>query len=194
MQSIDRRACDYQPFYCEENVWRLLRRNELAGQPAWAVIASSLAGRLLALRQKAGRRADGFVCWDYHVFAVIEEAGARLALDLDTDLPFPCPLANYVEDSFPPMRETPTQPRFRVITATDYVAQLATDRSHMRRPDGGYIMPPPPWTAPGGSRSNTFLTWLDVSADGPGELYDLDGMLAFARPSTEPWHKLKSAP
>jgi hypothetical protein len=183
--SIDRRALDYQPFYCEENVWRLLRREELAGHPAWAVIVSSRAGRLVALRQKAGRRADGFVCWDYHVFAVVDEPGARLALDLDTDLPFPCALAHYLQESFPPMRDASAQPCFRVIAAAHYLAQLATNRSHMRRPDGSYIMPPPLWTAPGVARTNTFLSWLDLSADGPGELFNFVEMLAFARTPTE---------
>jgi protein N-terminal glutamine amidohydrolase len=184
--SIDRRACDYQPFYCEENVWRLLRREELAGHTAWAVIVSSRAGRLVALWQKAGRRADGFVCWDYHVFAVVDEPGARLALDLDTDLTFPCPLGHYVQESFPHVRDASAQPCFRVIAATDYAAQLATDRSHMRSPDGSYIKPPPLWPAPGPARTNTFLSWLDLSADGPGELFNLDEMLAFARTPTEP--------
>jgi len=179
--SIDRRSLDYQPFYCEENVWRLLGRDELAGHRAWAVIVSSRAGRLVALRQKAGRRAEGLVCWDYHVFAAVEEAsGARLALDLDSALAFPCPLDRYVEESFPPMAITSVRPRFRVIAAADYLAQLTTDRSHMRSPDGRYTMPPPPWPAPGGGRSNTFLNWLDLSTGGPGKLFDLADMLAFA--------------
>jgi hypothetical protein len=182
--SIDRQALDYQPFYCEENVWRLLRREEVAGRPAWAVIVSSRAGRLVALRQKAGRRADGFVCWDYHVFAVVDEPGARLALDLDTDLPFPCPLAHYVEESFPLPRDTRAQPCFRVIAASDYGAQLATDRSHMRRSDGSYTMPPPPWPAPGTARGNTFLSWLDLSANDPGEIFNLVEMIAFAADGT----------
>jgi hypothetical protein len=186
--SIDRCACDYQPFYCEENVWRLLGRAELAGYPAWAVIVSSRVGRLLALRQKAGRRWDGLVCWDYHVFAVVEEpGGARLALDLDTDLSVPYPLARYVEESFPPMAESPAQPCFRVIAGTDYSTLLATDRSHMRKPDGSYRMPPPPWPAPGGAQSNTFLSWLDFSAARPGQIFERDEILAFAaRASARP--------
>jgi hypothetical protein len=50
----------------------------------------------------------------------------------------------------------------------------------MRSPDGRYTMPPPPWPAPGGGRSNTFLNWLDLSTGGPGKLFDLADMLAFA--------------
>jgi hypothetical protein len=177
---LDREALDYQPFYCEENVWRLLRREELAGRAAWAVIVTSLAGHLIALRQKAGRGAEGFVCWDYHVFAIVDEAGERLALDLDTDLPFPCPLERYVRESFPPVPDPSAQPCFRVIAATDYAEQLATDRAHMRWPDGRYVMPPPPWPAPGAAGSNTFSSWLDFSADGPGRLLDVIEMIAFA--------------
>jgi hypothetical protein len=179
--NIDRRSLDYHPFYCEENVWRLLGRAELDGYRAWAVIVSSRAGRVVALRQKAGRGAAGLVCWDYHVFAVVDgSSGARLALDFDSKLPFPCPLARYLEESFPPMAGTPAQPHFRVIAAADYRAHFATDRSHMRNPDGTYLMPPPPWPAPGEGQSNTFLSWLDLSTDQPGELLDLADMLAFA--------------
>ena len=189
MISIDRRSLDYQPFYCEENVWRLLRRDELAGHRAWAVIVSSRAGRLVALRQKAGRRAEGLVCWDYHVFAMVENAdGTRLALDLDSDLPFPCPLARYLADGFPPTHDERRQPGFRpifqpifrVIAAADYLTGLASDRSHMRKPDGVYFAPPPPWPAPGAGKNNTLMAWVDVSRDSFGALYDLAQMGAFA--------------
>jgi ribosomal protein S18 acetylase RimI-like enzyme len=182
---IDRLALDYQARYCEENVWRLLARSELAAHRAWAVMVSSLSGQFLALRQKAGRSEDGLVCWDYHVFAVVDDAdGTRLALDLDSALPFPCPLGRYLAESFTPLRQlrrrSLTQPIFRVMTAADYLTDLASDRSHMRKPSGAYFAPPPPWPAPGDGKSNTLPSWIDVSRDSPGVLHDLDHMVAFA--------------
>jgi len=168
-------SLDYQARYCEENVWRLLARSELAGRRAWAVIVSSLSGQIVTLRQKAGRPGDGLVGWDYHVFAMVDDAdGTRLALDLDSDLPFPCPLARYLFESFPPMRHPRSRPIFRVIAAADYLAGLASDRSHMRKPDGTYLAPPPPWPAPGAGKSNTIWAWIDVSCDSAGVRYDLE--------------------
>jgi len=179
--SIDRLSLDYQARYCEENVWRLLARSELETRRSWAVIVSSQSGHVVALRQKAGRPGDGLVCWDYHVFAVGDDAdGTRLALDLDSALPFPCPLARYLAESFPPMRDPGRRPIFRVIAAPDYLTGLASDRSHMRKPDGAYFAPPPPWPAPGKGKSNTLMAWIDVSCSSPGDLYDLTKMGAFA--------------
>lgn len=181
MLSIDRLSLDYQARYCEENVWRLLARSEFETRRSWGVIVSSQSCHVVALRQKAGRPGDGLVCWDYHVFAVSEDAdGTRLALDLDSALPFPCPLARYLAESFPPMRHPRQRPIFRVIAAPDYLTGLASDRSHMRKPDGSYVAPPPPWLAPGRGKSNTLTAWIDVSSNSPGDLYDLAKMVVFA--------------
>lgn len=179
--SIDRSSLDYQARYCEENVWRLLARSELAGRRTWAVMVTSQSGYFVALHQRAGRPGDGLVCWDYHVFAVVDDPdGARLAFDLDSDLPFPCPLARYLAESFPPMRPPRRRPMFRVMVAAEYLTGLASDRSHMRKPDGSYIAPPPPWPAPGRGKSNTLTAWIDVSSASPGVLYDLAHMGNFA--------------
>ncbi|HEY5283186.1 MAG TPA: hypothetical protein VIM14_10390 [Polyangia bacterium] len=181
VQDIDRLSLDYQARYCEENVWRLLARSEFAARRSWAVIVTSQSGHFVALHQRAGRPGDGLVCWDYHVFAVVDDPdGTRLALDLDSDLPFPGPLARYLADSFPPMRHPPRRPIFRVIAAADYLAGLASDRSHMRQPDGSYCAPPPPWPAPGKGKSNTLPAWIDVSCNAVGVLYDLPHMGDFA--------------
>jgi hypothetical protein len=178
--SIDRSSLDYQARYCEENVWRLLARSELAARRAWAVIVTSQAGHFEALRQRAGRPGDGLVCWDYHVFAVVDDLdGTRLALDQDSDLPLPCPLALYLAESFPPVRQPRTRPIFRVIAAAEYLRDLASDRSHMRNPDGTYVAPTPPWSAPGSGKNNTLMAWTDVSCTSPGVLYDLAHMEEF---------------
>jgi hypothetical protein len=181
MLSIDRLSLDYQARYCEENVWRLLAHSDLEARRVWAVIVSSPSGHFAALRQRAGRPRDGLVCWDYHVFAVVDDAdGTRLALDLDSALPFPCPLALYLAESFPATPHQRQRPIFRVIAAADYLTGLASDRSHMRKPDGSYFAPPPPWPAPGEGKSNTLMAWIDVSCNLPGVLYDLVLIYDFA--------------
>ena len=181
MLSIDRLSLDYQARYCEENVWRLLARSEFAARRAWAVIVTSPSGHFVALHQRAGRPGDGLVCWDYHVIAVVDDQdGTRLVLDLDSDLPWPCPLTLYLAESFPLVRQPRRRPIFRAIAAAEYLSGLASDRSHMRNPDGSYVAPPPPWPAPGGGKSNTLMAWLDSSSSAPGILCDLGQMGAFS--------------
>ena len=183
MINIVRAGLDYQAFYCEENVWRLLARPELSEAATWAVIASNASREVILLRQLSGRPVDGLVHWDYHVFAVIAHpVMGRLALDLDSELPFPCPAGRYLADTFPAGIQRAYVPRFRVIKGTDYVAGLVSDRSHMRRPDGSYLAPPPPWPAPGAGSGapGILMDWIDMGHRFPGALYDLARMSAFA--------------
>jgi hypothetical protein len=179
-----RAELDYQPYYCEENVHRLLSRAELAAWEAWAVVVSNRAKDALLMRQRAGRPVDGLVHWDYHVFAaVLDPADGAIALDLDSQLPFPCSLGRYLEDTFP--RDSPARvtARFRAIPAAEYVRCLSSDRSHMIRDDGSWIWPPPPWPAPGGDsevRPN-LMHWVDVRRRTPGRLYDADKLASVMR-------------
>jgi len=166
---------DYQPYYCEENVWKLLSRPQLAAWDAWAVVVSSRERDAILLRQRAGRPVDGLVHWDYHVFAAaLDPVEGAIALDLDSQLPFPCPFGRYLEDSFPPDSPSRASARFRAFASAEYVAGLSSDRSHMRRADGGWLWPPPPWPAPGEGedREPNLMRWTDVRRRSPGKLYD----------------------
>jgi protein N-terminal glutamine amidohydrolase len=186
VQRIERSGLDYQAFYCEENVWRLLARPEFADMASWAVVVSNAPRDLILLRQLSGRPIDGLVHWDYHVFAVLAEPIAgRVALDLDSELPFPCPLGRYLEDSFPEGVQRAYAPRFRVMRGSEYVQGLVSDRAHMRRPDGSWLAPPPPWPAPGAhsGRESVLLEWIDIGRRKPGTLYDAARMAAFAADS-----------
>jgi protein N-terminal glutamine amidohydrolase len=180
---IEREGLDYQAFYCEENVWKFLARAELADSVTWAVMVSNASREVILLRQRSGRPLDGLVHWDYHVFAVVADPVAgRLAFDLDSELPFPCTLARYLDDTFPDGVQRAFAPRFRVIEGRDYVSGLVSDRSHMRRPDGSWLAPPPPWPAPGegSGRARNLMEWADMGERGPGALYDARRMAAFA--------------
>jgi protein N-terminal glutamine amidohydrolase len=180
---IERAGLAYQAYYCEENVWRLLGRPEFAEIATWAVIVSNARRDVVLLRQLSGRPVDGLVHWDYHVFAVAAEPiTGRVALDLDSELPFPCPLSRYLEDTFPEGLPHASAPRFRIMRGSDYLRDFASDRSHMRRADGSWIAPPPSWPAPGMSsgRSSVLMDWTDVGRRQPGALYDAARMAAFA--------------
>ena len=52
--------------------------------------------------QKASKRADGVILWDYHVICIQIKQGAvpPLVWDLDSTLPFPSPLPSYVSETF----------------------------------------------------------------------------------------------
>jgi protein N-terminal glutamine amidohydrolase len=180
---IDPSSLDYQSYYCEENVWRLLARREFITASSWAVLVSSKSRSVVLLRQRAGRPGDGLVHWDYHVFAVLADASlGKLAFDMDSTLPFPCPLSRYLEETFPRDVQRAYEPRFRLVEGAQYVAELSSDRSHMRKPDGGWIAPPPPWPAPGEGkgRRNNLLEWANPGRRSPGALCDLERMAAFA--------------
>ena len=183
MKKIERAALDYQAYYCEENVWRLLERPELREVATWAVIVSNEARDVVVMRQRTGRPVDGLVHWDYHVFAVVADpVQGRLALDMDSELPFPCSLGRYLADTFPADVQRRNAPRFRVIKGSEYALGLVSDRSHMRRQDGSWVASPPPWPAPGegSGRPSLLMAWTNMGLRSPGALYDAARMAAFA--------------
>jgi hypothetical protein len=195
MLLLDRADFDYVPFYCEENVWRLLARKELTGLPAWAVLVASPARDVVLMRQRSGRTLDGLVHWDYHVFALVDDRTEGLAvLDLDTDLSFPCPASRYVDDTFS-RAELPARsvPYFRLIESAEYRVSFASDRTHMRKPDGSWIAPPPPWPCLGEGRPNVLQAWTDMGRRTPGRVLDVHELVALAMDEERRARRLKDA-
>lgn len=170
---------DYAAFYCEENVLRLLASPALAGSRAWALLVSNRARKVAMSAQRAGRRPAGFVAWDYHVLALVEDSGF-FALDLDSLLGFPVEIAAYLEGSFPAAADPAERPLFRLVPAETYRSEFSSDRSHMRAPDGSWLVPPPPWEAPGGGRPANLLDWIDMGKPSPGRILDPAGLRAIA--------------
>jgi hypothetical protein len=177
----ERGLLDRCPFYCEENVWRLLGRPEFEGLSAWAVIASNRNRRVLAEGQLAGRGRERRVLWDYHVFALVDDGNGLLALDLDSDLGFPLPARLYVEGSFPAAAPPDFAPFFRLVGREEWLRELSSDRSHMRVPDGTWTAPPPSWDPPdaGGRGGSNLMAWVGLEAPEPGILVDRAGLLSF---------------
>jgi hypothetical protein len=167
---------DHQPFWCEENAWRLCRHARLAAREALVVVIASDGG---AVRVRHQRAADGdAVDWDYHVIALARERGAAWeAWDLDTTLGCPLPALAYLDAAFAPPIPAELAPRFRLIGAADYLARLSSDRSHMRARDGSWLQPPPPWPAIVQGPTN-LRQLIDPRWRGIGEVVDLDELRA----------------
>lgn len=149
----------HQPFYCEENVWQLLRATLPAPvSAAWALLIRAESGPVWMTAQRLAE-ANQVVGWDYHVVALLEIGDRAWVADLDSRLPWPTPLQTYAEASFPPFVPVAGRPRFRPLPATRYVKELRTDRRHMRSSEGGWLEPPPPWPVISPGESNLF-DWL----------------------------------
>jgi protein N-terminal glutamine amidohydrolase len=183
-ESLEAADFEYAACYCEENVWRLLASEELAD---WNTSAVAVFGRrqsVAVYRQRKGRPGDGLVFWDYHVFALARSGAESFVLDFDTSLPFVAGAREYVEAAFPQGEGSASAdpryaPLFRVMLGPDYLSRLSSDRSHMRRPDGSWLVSPPPWDPPAGAadESWTLAAIRCPSETGPGLLVDREGFM-----------------
>lgn len=164
----------YAPYYCEENVWWLLKDGAL--HDGHAVFISNLDGSVALWSQQASERPDGLVLWDYHVVALGRVDDRWLIADLDCTAGQSLPVADWVAVTFPFTGAVPedVEPLFRVVPAPDLFERFRTDRSHMRAADGSWLAPPPPWE-PLADTSNITDYWSMV--EGPGEVLDLDALL-----------------
>jgi hypothetical protein len=167
----------YQPFYCEENVWQLCREPLLAARRRAAVFISNRDRTCAMWHQRAARDRTAPMLWDYHVVLLAE--GPWEVWDLDTTLGLPVPAEEYLLRCFNPHIPRQFRARFRVVEAGVFGEVFASDRSHMRRADGRFRKPPPPWPAIGaaGAASN-LMRFVDLEDPIAGEVLDLDELLA----------------
>lgn len=169
-------APGYQPFYCEENVFHLGARPELADRSPAAVFIRGAGEHCVLWGQRLAQKPGEPVVWDYHVVLLVRDPWQ--ILDLDTTLPCPCDAATYLRRSFRPelLLRAEFVPWFRVVGAAELARTFASDRSHMRAPDGRWQAPPPPWPAIG--EGSTLARYLDRKDAIAGEILDLPGLLA----------------
>ncbi|XP_057834607.1 protein N-terminal glutamine amidohydrolase isoform X3 [Cryptomeria japonica] len=128
--SIQRSQFKYTSCYCEENVYMLCKSLCSAG------VATSHGSDLFVVfisnenRQKSREKDAQVLVWD-----------------LDTMLPFPVPLHQYITDAIRP--SLPLYPNFRrlfrVIHGPIFLCSFASDRRHMKSSEGNWIAPPPPY-------------------------------------------------
>ena len=148
------------PFYCEENAWRVVYRH-LAGVTTnddayeyHVVFISNNARCCPFYRQRAKPvdMEDECVCWDYHVIVIrAKSSGTKTTttevLDVDSWMPYPCPINYYLGETFRPHTLKTTldeqfHPFFRVIPAHQYIKYFYSDRMHMFT-SGKWMAPPP---------------------------------------------------
>ncbi len=166
MDSMVREECDYIPFFCEENVWRLLKNGighgSLQEDSCAALFILGRRGRVAVFDQRAGRDGDGLALWDYHVAAISRPRdGVPLVYDFDSRSGFAQSATLWIEKSFGPLRGLKSlirprlgeilSPVFTLIPAGPFVTRFHSDRSHMLKSDGSWEAEPPPWAPPDGS-------------------------------------------
>uniref|UniRef100_A0A1I7W7K2 Protein N-terminal glutamine amidohydrolase n=1 Tax=Heterorhabditis bacteriophora TaxID=37862 RepID=A0A1I7W7K2_HETBA len=87
--------------------------------------------RLIQDNRRACRERP-YVVWDYHVVLLEKGEEGTKVWDLDSTLPFPCPFNQYWQSTFQPI-------------GWNIAEEFKSDRSHMKKPDGSWIAPPPVW-------------------------------------------------
>ena len=121
--------------YCEENVWRLAFR-KMRQQPEdqyFVVFISNSIKNVPMFHQHASTDPQQACCWDYHVILLCARASHHdvVVYDIDSVLPYPSPLENYLAESFPYEWPYPFAPMFRLIPALVFLRFFASDRMHM---------------------------------------------------------------
>nr|XP_019961914.1 PREDICTED: protein N-terminal glutamine amidohydrolase isoform X2 [Paralichthys olivaceus] len=129
-----RENCVYSSCYCEENVWKLcefVKKERTAPLEHLSVVFISNENRM-----------------DYHVILMVRGLQSdALVYDLDSELSFPCSLKLYGAKALRSDRSIRPEyhRKLRVVPADSFLLKFASDRSHMKAPDGSWKMPPPPY-------------------------------------------------
>lgn len=168
----------YTARFCEENVWHLAQAPDLAARERWVVFITNAARTCPVWRQRAADAPGEPVVWDYHVVLLVNHPVE--IWDLDSTLTFPCPAARYLRETFPRADQLAPAyaPWFRVVPAALFRERFASDRSHMRGPDGAFVVPPPPGppicTA---TETMNLMQFVELTTPGLGEVLDLPRLL-----------------
>ncbi|KAJ4779466.1 Protein N-terminal glutamine amidohydrolase [Rhynchospora pubera] len=154
---VDAAAFTHTPYYCEENVYLLCKKlasvgvADPTGLDLFVVFISNEGNKIPLWHQKASQMEEGLVVWDYHVICIqVKSKGNKsstvdLVWDLDSTLPFPLPLDQYIHKAIRPLSFENSLYRrlFRVVHAPVFLRYFASDRSHMKDASGNWMALPP---------------------------------------------------
>lgn len=180
--------CVYTSCYCEENVWKLCQQikkdNGTTLKEYHVVFISNKKRQVPLWMQKSGKDPLSPVIWDYHVILIQKpEEGKPLVYDLDSLLAFPCLLEHYIHQALQNEQTMKKEyhRKFRVIEAQRFLDIFASDRSHMRLPNGQYQHPPPNYapirTARESMNLNEFINMSQsYNPNSRGKVTDLKGL------------------
>jgi protein N-terminal glutamine amidohydrolase len=84
------------------------------------------------------------VVWDYHVILIEKYKNKSFVYDFDSLLKFPVPFSDYLNAALPDLPNIKDKYKrfYRVINYKSFLANFASDRSHMIK-DGRYLSEPP---------------------------------------------------
>ncbi len=134
----------YSPFYCEEKFWYLYNNPDFADFEKLVVIISNVQKKCVFYSQKLSSQNNHIpIIWNYHVILLVKWT-SWLVYDFDTILPFPIITVEYTNKTSKNINSFMQQPKFRLISATDYIKEFSSDRSHMLQ-IGKWIHQPPIW-------------------------------------------------
>jgi hypothetical protein len=169
----------YQPYYCEENIWRLAQDPRCGDGERLVALITNRSGQFAMWHQRPAKGSEEPLLWDYHVVLLANHHGWQV-WDFECDLGLTLPARDWCNACFPQQSNVRPafRPYFRVMSAADYVANLRSDRSHMRDANGNYHKPPPPWSPPGGGSDTNLAQFIDLNQPVAGEIYDLAELLA----------------
>ncbi|XP_078445573.1 amino-terminal glutamine amidohydrolase [Wolffia australiana] len=169
----------YTPFYCEENVYLLCKQLSLSGNAdpnstdRFVAFISNDEKQVPLFLQKASKRVDGLVVWDYHVICIQsrkdeESRLQHLVWDLDSTLPSPISFREYMAETLQPrLSSSLTLKRyFRLVHAPMFLRHFGSDRSHMKDSFGNWLSPPPsydPIIAQDGT-TNNIKEYIEIQA------------------------------
>lgn len=160
------------PCYCEENVWRLAYRKvnqqiHADGKRAryYVAFVSNPSKCVCYFHQRASESPSRPVFWDYHVILLEHSTSTSeeereegkeevLVYDIDSRLPYPSPISDYLDACFPDLSDprnaqhkeqlSRMAPRFRVVEAETFLNCFASNRSHMWDDEKQAWSAPPP--------------------------------------------------
>lgn len=158
LADFDRSKAAYCPFYCEENVWQLVKAiSDFDSDFKGAVLFFLNAGSFVAMKNQVAFESGSIGFWDYHV--VLLDSQKQLVYDLDSRLGCPVSAKLYFAEAFPDQNDLVVEVRalVRSIPSQEYLNRFSSDRSHMVDSDGTAREPFPPWPA----IVNEDPVWLD---------------------------------
>lgn len=187
MKTPRREDCVYTSCYCEENVWQLCSWFRSEGDPLqeFQVLFISNHHRTVPLWKQKSSRRDFPVVWDYHVVLLWSGPGLDpLVFDLDSVLDFPCSLQEY--SALALKSDQDLNPQYhrmiRSVPADLFLQKFSSDRSHMKKADGSWNMPPPAYPPIQTSETSSNLDlFIQMDQDrGLGRVHSLqDFMIQF---------------
>lgn len=178
--------CVYTSCYCEENVWQLCQQVQKDSNTelieCFVVFISNKRRSVPLWMQKSAPDPLTPVFWDYHVILIQSpKEGKPLVYDLDSLLAFPCLLEDYMHQAIQTEHtlQKKYHRKFRVVAADKFLETFASDRSHMKLPNGQYQSPPPNY--PPIRTANEVMNldeFIDMSSSySHGRVKDLKGLI-----------------